>query len=187
MRNPCHHQRRRRPSGQRRVLPLDRSRRAAFDAGPLRPREDGPLQPGAGAGAGRARQGRRRPRFFEVTNSDASQWCKADFLQPGSDRDVRPFLDGGGRAGQLRHGERPRGLPQVLHRAGQLRHGGNNTPIFFIRDTTKFRTSSTPRSAGPTTTCATTTCSGTSGRSRRSPPIRSPTSWRPGSRGRGGT
>ena len=49
---------------------------------------------------------------------------------------------------------------------------GNNTPVFFIRDPSKFSDFIHSQKRLPDTGCATTTCSGTSGRSRPSPPTR---------------
>ena len=54
---------------------------------------------------------------------------------------------------------------------------GNNTPVFFVRDTMKFPHFIRTQKRRGAPACATTTCSGTSGRSTRSRPTRSPSSW----------
>ena len=51
---------------------------------------------------------------------------------------------------------------------------GNNTPVFFLRDPMKFRTSSAARSGCRIRGCAPTTCSGISGPATRRAPTRSP-------------
>ena len=43
---------------------------------------------------------------------------------------------------------------------------GNNTPVFFVRDPSKFQDFIHSQKRLPTRACAPTTCSGTSGRSR---------------------
>jgi len=78
--------------------------------------------------------------FFEVTNSDASQWCKADFLQPGKRTEMfARFSTVAGELGSYDTVRDPRGFALKFYtEQGNYDMVGNNTPIFFIRDTTKF-------------------------------------------------
>ena len=78
--------------------------------------------------------------FFEVTE-DVSQFCKADFLQPGKQTPV--FLRFSTVAGELGSPDTvrdPRGFAIKFYtEEGNYDLVGNNTPIFFIRDPSKFQ------------------------------------------------
>jgi len=77
--------------------------------------------------------------FFEVTE-DVSQWCKADFLQKG--KRTPTFLRFSTVAGELGSADTvrdPRGFALKFYTDhGNYDLVGNNTPIFFIRDPSKF-------------------------------------------------
>ncbi len=77
--------------------------------------------------------------FFEA-NGEASAWSRCRLpAQGGPDADARALLDRRRRAGI--RGHRPRSSrvrAEVLHAGGELRLVGNNTPVFFIRDPSKF-------------------------------------------------
>jgi catalase len=78
--------------------------------------------------------------FFEVT-ADVSQYCKADFLAPGKQTPV--FLRFSTVAGELGSPDTvrdPRGFAIKFYtEEGNYDLVGNNTPIFFIRDPSKFQ------------------------------------------------
>jgi catalase len=79
--------------------------------------------------------------FFEVTE-DVSQWCKADFLsQVGKKTPV--FLRFSTVAGELGSADTvrdPRGFALKLYtEQGNYDIVGNNTPVFFVRDPSKFQ------------------------------------------------
>jgi catalase len=78
--------------------------------------------------------------FFEVTE-DVSQYCKADFLQPG--RTTPLFVRFSTVAGELGSADTvrdPRGFAIKFYTdEGNYDLVGNNTPIFFIRDPSKFQ------------------------------------------------
>jgi catalase len=77
--------------------------------------------------------------FFEVTE-DVTQYCRADFLQPGQKTPV--FLRFSTVAGELGSADTvrdPRGFAIKFYtQEGNYDLVGNNTPIFFIRDPSKF-------------------------------------------------
>ena len=78
--------------------------------------------------------------FFEVTE-DVSEYCKADFLAPGKQTPV--FLRFSTVAGELGSPDTvrdPRGFAIKFYtEEGNYDLVGNNTPIFFIRDPSKFQ------------------------------------------------
>jgi catalase len=78
--------------------------------------------------------------FFEVTE-DVSQYCKADFLQPGKRTDL--FIRFSTVAGELGSPDTvrdPRGFAIKFYTdEGNYDMVGNNTPIFFVRDPSKFQ------------------------------------------------
>ena len=91
--------------------------------------------------------------FFEATE-DVSEFCKADFLQPGqADTPCSPasppWPASWVHADTVRD---PRGFALKFYTdEGNYDLVGNNTPVFFIRDPVEvLRTSSTPRSGCPT-------------------------------------
>jgi len=78
--------------------------------------------------------------FFEVTE-DVSQWCKADFLsRPGKRTPVfARFSAVAGELGAADTVRDPRGFALKFYTdEGNYDLVGNNTPVFFIRDATKF-------------------------------------------------
>jgi len=78
--------------------------------------------------------------FFEVTE-DVSQYCKADFLAPGKRTPL--FLRFSTVAGELGSADTvrdPRGFAIKFYTdEGNYDLVGNNTPIFFVRDPSKFQ------------------------------------------------
>ena len=87
--------------------------------------KDGPLQPGARAGAGCPRQGLRRLRHIPCHQGHHAVHLRQD-LQLGrqGNRDVRPLLHRGRRERIGRHRPRPARLRvEVLHRRRQLGSG----------------------------------------------------------------
>ena len=78
--------------------------------------------------------------FFEVTN-DVSQFTKADLFQPGKRTDMLArFSTVAGEQGSPDTWRDPRGFALKFY----TEHGnydlvGNNTPVFFVRDTIKFQ------------------------------------------------
>ncbi|MGQ4512101.1 catalase [Streptomyces sp. DW26H14] len=78
--------------------------------------------------------------FFEVTN-DVSQFTKADLFQPGRRTEMLArFSTVAGEQGSPDTWRDPRGFALKFY----TEHGnydlvGNNTPIFFVRDTIKFQ------------------------------------------------
>jgi catalase len=78
--------------------------------------------------------------FFEVTE-DVSQYCKADFLQPGKRTPL--FIRFSTVAGELGSPDTvrdPRGFAIKFYtEEGNYDMVGNNTPIFFVRDPSKFQ------------------------------------------------
>ncbi len=78
--------------------------------------------------------------FFEVTE-DVSQYCKADFLQPGKRTPL--FLRFSTVAGELGSADTvrdPRGFAIKFYTdEGNYDMVGNNTPVFFVRDPSKFQ------------------------------------------------
>jgi catalase len=78
--------------------------------------------------------------FFEVTE-DVTQWCKADFLSsPGKVTKVFVrFSAVAGEQGSADTVRDPRGFAIKFYTAeGNYDVVGNNTPVFFIRDASKF-------------------------------------------------
>jgi catalase len=78
--------------------------------------------------------------FFEVTE-DVSQYCKADFLQPGKRTPL--FIRFSTVAGELGSPDTvrdPRGFAIKFYTdEGNYDMVGNNTPVFFVRDPSKFQ------------------------------------------------
>jgi catalase len=78
--------------------------------------------------------------FFEPTE-DVSHWCKADFLSPPGKR-TPVFARFSAVAGELGSADTvrdPRGFALKFYTAqGNYDLIGNNTPVFFIRDASKF-------------------------------------------------
>ena len=78
--------------------------------------------------------------FFEVSQ-DVSQYTKAKFLQPGSRSPV--FLRFSTVAGEQGYADTvrdPRGFAiKIYTEDGNHDLVGNNTPVFFVRDPTKFQ------------------------------------------------
>jgi catalase len=78
--------------------------------------------------------------FFEVTE-DVSQYTKAKFLQPGARSPVfLRFSTVAGEQGFADTVRDPRGFAIKIY-TGEGNHDlvGNNTPVFFVRDPTKFQ------------------------------------------------
>src|SRR5487761_1357420 len=77
--------------------------------------------------------------FLEVTE-DVSRWCKADFLQKGTRTPVLArFSTVAGELGSADTVRDPRGFALKFYtQEGNYDLVGNNTPIFFIRDPSKF-------------------------------------------------
>ena len=77
---------------------------------------------------------------FEVTE-DVTQWCKADFLSAPGQR-TKVFVRFSAVAGELGSADTvrdPRGFAIKFYTAeGNYDIVGNNTPVFFIRDASKF-------------------------------------------------
>ena len=104
--------------------------------------------------------------YFEVTE-DVREWTKAAFLNTVGKRTpvaIR-FSTVAGEQGSADTVRDPRGWAMKFYtEEGNYDLVGNNTPVFFIRDPSKFSDLSTHRSAWAQTACAATTPSGTSGR-----------------------
>ena len=77
--------------------------------------------------------------FFEATE-DVSQWCKADFLKKGTRTPmVARFSTVAGEQGFPDTVRDPRGFALKFYtQEGNYDLVGNNTPVFFIRDPSKF-------------------------------------------------
>jgi catalase len=77
--------------------------------------------------------------FFEVTE-DVSQYCKADFLKPGKKTPVfARFSTVAGELGSADTVRDPRGFALKFYTdEGNYDMVGNNTPVFFVRDPSKF-------------------------------------------------
>ena len=78
--------------------------------------------------------------FFEVTE-DITQYCKADFLQPGRRTPMfARFSTVAGESGSADTVRDPRGFALKLYTdEGNYDMVGNNTPVFFVRDPSKFQ------------------------------------------------
>ena len=78
--------------------------------------------------------------FFEVTE-DISQYCKADFLQPGKRTPLFiRFSTVAGELGSPDTARDPRGFAIKFYTdEGNYDMVGNNTPVFFVRDPSKFQ------------------------------------------------
>ncbi|MEU1280227.1 catalase [Streptomyces sp. NPDC005805] len=78
--------------------------------------------------------------FFEVTN-DVSQFTKADLFQPGRRTDMLArFSTVAGEQGSPDTWRDPRGFALKFYtEQGNYDLVGNNTPVFFVRDTIKFQ------------------------------------------------
>ncbi len=78
--------------------------------------------------------------FFEVTE-DVTQYCKADFLKPGKRTPL--FIRFSTVAGELGSADTvrdPRGFAIKFYTdEGNYDMVGNNTPVFFVRDPSKFQ------------------------------------------------
>ncbi|MHB1785906.1 MAG: catalase, partial [Acidimicrobiales bacterium] len=77
--------------------------------------------------------------FLEITE-DASAWCKADFLKKGTRTPMLArFSTVAGELGSADTVRDPRGFALKFYtQEGNYDLVGNNTPIFFIRDPSKF-------------------------------------------------
>jgi len=113
--------------------------------------------------------------YFEVT-ADVRPWTRAAFLNTVGKRTpvlVR-FSTVAGELGSADTVRDPRGFAIKFYtEEGNYDLVGNNTPIFFVRDPSKFQDFIHSQNGCPTPTCAAITPCGISGRSRRSPSIRS--------------
>jgi catalase len=78
--------------------------------------------------------------FFEVTE-DVTQYCKADFLQPGKRTPVfARFSTVAGEQGSPDTVRDPRGFAIKFYTdEGNYDMVGNNTPVFFVKDPSKFQ------------------------------------------------
>jgi catalase len=79
--------------------------------------------------------------YFEVTNPEISKWCKAKFLSKVGKRTplFARFSTVGGEKGSADTERDPRGFAVKFYtEEGNWDMVGNNTPIFFIRDPSKF-------------------------------------------------
>ncbi|MEU2789491.1 catalase [Streptomyces sp. NPDC007100] len=78
--------------------------------------------------------------FFEVTN-DVSQFTKADLFQPGRRTEMLArFSTVAGEQGSPDTWRDPRGFALKFYtELGNYDLVGNNTPVFFVRDTIKFQ------------------------------------------------
>lgn len=78
--------------------------------------------------------------FFEVTN-DVSQFTKADLFQPGKRTEMLArFSTVAGEQGSPDTWRDPRGFALKFYTEhGNYDMVGNNTPVFFVRDTIKFQ------------------------------------------------
>ena len=108
--------------------------------------------------------------YFEVT-ADVSQWTKAAFLSQIGKR--TPMLirlsTVAGEQGYPDTDRDPRGFAMKFYtEEGNFDLVCNNTPVFFMRDPSKFQDFIHSQKRQPTPACAATTCSGTIGHSRRS-------------------
>ena len=76
---------------------------------------------------------------LEITE-DVSQWCKADFLNKGARTPMLArFSSVAGEQGSPDTQRDPRGFALKFYtQEGNYDLVGNNTPVFFIRDTSKF-------------------------------------------------
>ena len=131
----------RHPRAQQRPLDHRRPPRPDPDAGPLHVREDAELQPGAGPGAGRSRQGRRRARILRGDRGrHASGAGPTSSARSASEtKTFLRFSTVAGEQGSPDTWRDPRGFALKFY----TEHGnydlvGNNTPVFFVRDPIKF-------------------------------------------------
>ncbi len=78
--------------------------------------------------------------FFEVTE-DVTQYCKADFLKPGKRTPMfARFSTVAGEQGSADTVRDPRGFALKFYTdEGNYDMVGNNTPVFFVRDPSKFQ------------------------------------------------
>ena len=113
---------------------------------------------------------------FETTE-DITRYTKAAVFAPGTKTDMLArFSTVAGEQGSPDTWRDPRGFALKFYTTeGNWDLVGNNTPVFFIRDTMKFPHFIRSQKRLAARACATTTCSGTSGASTRSRPTRSPT------------
>ncbi|GAM17942.1 hypothetical protein SAMD00019534_011170 [Acytostelium subglobosum LB1] len=79
--------------------------------------------------------------YFEVTNPDVPKWCRAKFLNKVGKRTpiFTRFSTVGGEKGSADSDRDPRGFAVKFYtEEGNWDMVGNNTPVFFIRDPSKF-------------------------------------------------
>ncbi|EGG16996.1 catalase [Cavenderia fasciculata] len=79
--------------------------------------------------------------YFEVTNSDIPKWCRAKLFNKVGKRTplFTRFSTVGGEKGSSDSARDPRGFAVKLYtEEGNWDMVGNNTPVFFIRDPSKF-------------------------------------------------
>ena len=114
--------------------------------------------------------------YFEVTH-DVTPFTKAEFLGAVGKRTplLARFSTVAGEQGSPDTVRDPRGFALKFYTEdGNYDLVGNNTPIFFVRDPSKFQDFIHSQKRRPIPACARTICSGISGRSRRRPRTRSP-------------
>src|ERR1700681_934992 len=78
--------------------------------------------------------------YFEVTD-DVTDFCKADFLRPGTRTPMLArFSTVAGEQGSPDTARDPRGFALKFYTGeGNYDLVGNNTPVFFVRDASKFQ------------------------------------------------
>lgn len=94
--------------------------------------------------------------YFEVTNPDISKWCKAKFLSKVGKRTplFARFSTVGGEKGSADTERDPRGFALKFYtEEGNWDMVGNNTPVFFIRDPSKFPDFIHTQKRNPQTNC----------------------------------
>jgi catalase len=107
--------------------------------------------------------------YFEVT-ADVTPWTKAAFLsQVGKRTPVLARFSTVAEQGYADTDRDPRGFALKFYtEEGNYDLVGNNTPVFFVRDPTKFQDFIHSQKRLPARACAAATCSGASGPSPRS-------------------
>ncbi|KAN0045057.1 hypothetical protein ACTA71_006585 [Dictyostelium dimigraforme] len=94
--------------------------------------------------------------YFEVTSSDIPKWCKAKFLNKVGKRTpiFTRFSTVGGEKGSSDTERDPRGFAVKFYtEEGNFDMVGNNTPVFFIRDPSKFPDFIHTQKRNPQTNC----------------------------------
>ncbi|KAM9945047.1 hypothetical protein ACTFIR_007465 [Dictyostelium discoideum] len=94
--------------------------------------------------------------YFEVTSSDVPKWCKAKFLNKVGKRTpiFTRFSTVGGEKGSSDSERDPRGFAVKFYtEEGNFDMVGNNTPVFFIRDPSKFPDFIHTQKRNPQTNC----------------------------------